>query len=319
MKSIFHGIAVIAVLVLAITACANAPATTSPTPTIAPSPIPATVTSIPPTATRVPATITAAPPTQTSGPTNERVTFKSGELVLEGFLYKPGGPGPFPALVWNHGSEPNPAPPNPEFPSIASVFVPQGYIVFAPVRRGQGKSQGPYISDQVQEEKKTKGDAAGDQLQVQLLEGPQLDDQLAGLAYLKNLPYVDKNRLGVIGCSLGGIQTLLAAERGVGYKAAVALSPAAESWVGNPLLQQRLIKAVSRINIPVFIIHPAKDASLLPGPALAQEFQRLGKPYQLKMYPPIGTAEQQSHCFGGAQGNEIWAADVLSFFGKYFK
>lgn len=314
-------ICAIAVMVLSIAISACASAATPPPPTLALTPIPATVTSIPPIATRVPATITAAPPTPTSGPTNERVTFKVGDLVLEGFLYKPGGQGPFPALVWNHGSEQFPEPPNPEFPGIASVFVPQGYVVFAPVRQGQGKSQGPYITDQVQQEKKTKGDAAGDLLQVQLLEGPHLDDQLAGLAYLKNLTFVDKNRLGVIGCSLGGIQTLLGAERGAGYKVAVALSPAAESWVGNPLLQQRLIKAVSGINVPIFIIHPAKDASLLPGPALAQEFQRLGKPYQLKMYPPIGTPEQQSHCFGGqaAHGQDIWAADVLSFFAKYLK
>ena len=33
------------------------------------------------------------------------ITFTSGDLALKGFIWKPEGPGPFPAIVWNHGSE----------------------------------------------------------------------------------------------------------------------------------------------------------------------------------------------------------------------
>ncbi len=33
------------------------------------------------------------------------VSFASGSLTLKGFLYKPAGAGPFPAVLWNHGSE----------------------------------------------------------------------------------------------------------------------------------------------------------------------------------------------------------------------
>jgi hypothetical protein len=35
----------------------------------------------------------------------ELITFTSGDLALKGFVWKPEGPGPFPAIVWNHGSE----------------------------------------------------------------------------------------------------------------------------------------------------------------------------------------------------------------------
>jgi dipeptidyl aminopeptidase/acylaminoacyl peptidase len=50
-----------------------------------------------------PARATAqAPPARIS---RERVTFKSDGLTLVGFLFQPDGPGPFPGLVWNHGSE----------------------------------------------------------------------------------------------------------------------------------------------------------------------------------------------------------------------
>jgi poly(3-hydroxybutyrate) depolymerase len=32
------------------------------------------------------------------------VSFKSGDRVLQGLVYKPSGAGPFPAVLYNHGS-----------------------------------------------------------------------------------------------------------------------------------------------------------------------------------------------------------------------
>jgi carboxymethylenebutenolidase len=253
-----------------------------------------------------------AAPTLPPGVTKTRVTFKSGDLTLVGYLYKPDGNGPFPGIIWNHGSEQSPGT-GPEFDAVATIFVPAGYVVFAPIRRGHGDSQGEYIQDQLAQEKTAHGADAAQKLFVQLMAGPQLDDQLAGLAYLNSLPYVDKDRLAVTGCSYGGIQTLLAAERGAGFRAAVAISPGAESWNGNKYLQDRLIKAVDGINMPVFLLHPEKDANVAPGYVLGQEFQRLGKPYGLEIYPPFGPSDEQGHCFGGAKGYHTWGPDVLWF------
>jgi dienelactone hydrolase len=242
----------------------------------------------------------------------ERVTFRSGDLTLVGFLFKPAGAGPFPAVVWNHGSEKNPGG-GPQFDSVAAIFVPAGYVVFAPMRRGHGSSEGPYITDEVDRERAVRGATAAQRLVVRALEGDQLSDQLAGQAYVKSLPYVDVNRLVVAGCSYGGIQTLLAAERGAGYKAAIAISPAALSWAGNPLLQDRLVAAVRRIEMPVFLIQPAKDMSLEPSRVLGDEFRRLNKPFKGKVYPATGPEEEQAHCFGGARGMHVWARDALAF------
>jgi hypothetical protein len=33
------------------------------------------------------------------------VSFPSNGLTLHGWIYRPQGPGPFPAVLWNHGSE----------------------------------------------------------------------------------------------------------------------------------------------------------------------------------------------------------------------
>jgi dienelactone hydrolase len=173
----------------------------------------------------------------------QTVTFKSGDHILFGVLYKPEGRGPFPALIWNHGSEKGPEA-GPQFGSVASIFVPVGYVVFAPVRRGHGSSKGRYIIDVIKQTGATEGIQAAKRMTVQLLETEQLDDQLAGLAYLKQLPFVDRDRIVVAGCSYGGIQTLFGAERNVGYKAAISISPAALSWDGNPFLQERLVQSV---------------------------------------------------------------------------
>jgi len=270
--------------------------------------VPAIVASVLLSATPI-AQLTAAPFHK------QRVSFKSGSFNLVGFLYKPDGAGPFPALIWNHGSEKNPGT-GAQFDTVAGVFVPAGYVVFTPMRRGHGYSEGSYITDSVDEARRTKGAAAALQLTVHLLETEQLDDQLAGLDYVKHLDFVDTARLAVAGCSYGGIQTLLAAERGAGYKAAIAISPAALSWAGNPLLQDRLVRAVRAIEIPVMLLQPPKDASLEPSRVLGAEFKRLGKSYTGKIYPANGPEDEQTHCFGGAKGMHVWAADAVAFLAK---
>ena len=253
-------------------------------------------------------TVSAAPAT--------KVTFQSGGLTLVGFLYQPEGEGPWPTLIWNHGSEKNPGA-GPQFDAIASTFVPAGYVVFAPQRRGHGESGGEYVVDRVKSAIQLQGKREGNRLLVRLLETEQLDDQLAGLAYVKRLPIVDPERIVVAGCSFGGIGTLLGAERGAGYKAAISISPAALSWEGNEDLRSRLVKAASRINVPTLLIQPPKDASLGPSHVLGPVAERAGKPLTVKVYPATGPEKEQGHCFGGASGMHVWAEDAKAFFGKH--
>lgn len=85
--------------------------------------------------------VAAPPPAAPQRPSGSKfepalVTFKSGDLTLSGFLYKPDGDGPFPAIVYNHGSEPLPGPK----PDQASFYVAHGFVLFVPHRRGHGRS-----------------------------------------------------------------------------------------------------------------------------------------------------------------------------------
>jgi dienelactone hydrolase len=266
------------------------------------------------------ALLTAAAPIQNAPFNKTRVTFKSGPNTLVGFSYHPDGPGPFPTVIWNHGSEKDPAG-GPQFDSVAKVFVPAGYAVFATVRRGHVGSEGPYIVDTLNAAR-ARLDGSAQVLLVRLHETEQLDDQLAGVAYAKTLPFVNGRKLVVAGCSFGGIQTLLAAERAstVGFKAAFPISPAAQTWVSSPLMQERLKKAVAQITIPVLLIMPPKDASLEPARVLGAEAARIAKKqFRTVIYPPTMPDNEQTHCFGGAKGFHNWAKDAVDFFNGVLK
>jgi dienelactone hydrolase/tetratricopeptide (TPR) repeat protein len=242
----------------------------------------------------------------------QRVWFPNGPLMLEGFLFKPEGRGPFPAVIWNHGSERLPGL-SAQFDSVAALFVPRGYVVFAPTRRGHGNSDGEYVAITDGRVHGARGAVARDSLVTRLLTTEQLSDQRAGWTFLKGLPFVDTTRLVVAGCSFGGIQTLLAAEGNTPFRAAIALSPAAQNWDHNAPLRTRLISGVARTNIPVYIMQPPKDASLGPIRDLGGEFTRLHKNYRGTIYSDTLPPRLQTHCFGGAAGDRVWGGDALAF------
>ncbi len=236
-------------------------------------------------------------------PTQQEVGFPSSDLQLRGFIWKPEGGGPFPTLLWNHGSEKLPG----WLPGLGPVFVRRGYVLFIPHRRGHGRSPGPYIQDQLQAAPAAQRGPAFVRLQE-----AHLGDQLAGLEWLKTQPFVDARRLTVAGCSYGGIQTVLAAERGAGYRAAVNFAGAAQSWQPFPEIRDRLSTAVRNAQMPIFFIQAENDFDLAPSRALSAEMQRAGKPFQLKIYPPYGTGQQDGHDFC-VKGVDIWGADVFPF------
>jgi carboxymethylenebutenolidase len=102
----------------------------------------------------------------------------------------------------------------------------------------------------------------------------------------------------VAGCSFGGIQTLLAAERDASFKAAFPISAAAQTWNTTPEIQNRLLAAVRKITSPVLLIQPSKDDSLEPARALGREAQKLGKSsFTTRIYPATMARSERCHCF----------------------
>jgi dipeptidyl aminopeptidase/acylaminoacyl peptidase len=80
----------------------------------------------------------------------EIVRFQNQGLELSGMLYKPEGPGPFPAVLYNHGSAPGTLN-DQAFQRLGPLFAERGWVFFAPYRRGQGLSSlaGPFIGDEI--------------------------------------------------------------------------------------------------------------------------------------------------------------------------
>jgi dienelactone hydrolase len=234
----------------------------------------------------------------------QQVTFPSGNLELRGFIFKPEGNGPFPAVLYNHGSEKRPG----SKPAIGNFFAGNGYVLFVPHRRGHGRSPGHYIMDELRNlQFSTRGGRM-----VELLD-QQSEDVAAALNYLKSMSFVDAGRIAVAGRSFGGIQTVLAAEKDLGLRAAVAFAPAAMTWRGSTDIQERLITAVKRATVPVFLIQAENDYDLSPTRVLSKELEQAGKPHKATVYPPSGVTAAEGHNFCGVRGMDVWGNDVLSF------
>lgn len=129
------------------------------------------------------------------------VTYKSNGFDVQGLMYRPAGSGPFPAIIYNHGSV-TPYDPSWSLARVQSLNESGKYVVLATAYRGDIGSEG------------TLSINLGD-----------VNDILAGIEYLKSKSYVDANRLGMFGESRGGASTLLAAERTSELKAVVSWYP----------------------------------------------------------------------------------------------
>jgi dipeptidyl aminopeptidase/acylaminoacyl peptidase len=215
-----------------------------------------------------------------------------------GYLRKPPGSGPFPAVLFLH-------PHNVEFPDAAlkdfadtgplpSRFLAAGYVIAVTTYRSRD------IDPQARD---------------------ATEDSLAALAFLGDLPYVDSDSVGVYGCSNGGDLALeIAAATDV---AAVAVEePASVMFTGvfnrnspkagerytaadgfpimaNPARYyteeyQRLTQAkVAAIRSPILLLQGDENSTgnLWNASVLIPELRRAGKNLTINVYPG------EPHCF----------------------
>jgi len=248
--------------------------------------------------------------------TAEVVHYQAGVRKLPGFLYRPAGEGRHPAVMWNHGSEKEPR----AQPELARFYTEHGFVFFAPIRHGHGNTEGSYIVDlQKEVTEKEKDQAVARREQVKLHDVYN-EDVVAALAWLKEQSFVDANRIVVSGCSYGGIQTLITAEKGLGVKAFVPFAPGAMSFA-NVALRERMQQAVKNCNTPMLLLQANNDYSTGPSELLAPLLKAKGGPSHSTVYPAFGTTNQQGHgafaCW--SLGTQQWGAEVLEFIEAAFK
>lgn len=245
----------------------------------------------------------------------ETIIVRSGSLKLRALLWRPTGRGRFPAILFCAGTGQNPAPDN-----VGRTFAEHGYVFLALYRRGQGLSahQGEESGAQVIREGNERGDDAANRLQLELLDGEQLDEQRNALLILKSLRGIDSRRIAVVGHSFGGLLAILLAEEDPTIRAVINFSGAAASWNRSQALRERLIAATRRLRSPVFSIYTANDYSTTAGEILEGELSRLRKLNRLKIFPAFGQTQFEGH-------NIIyfaistWENDVFTFLDEIVK
>ncbi len=250
----------------------------------------------------------------------ESVVIRSGSASLHAMLWRPRGRGPFPAIQLNHGSgrtgeellRLGPYERNAE--TLGPVFARHGYVFLYVYRRGIGPStdQGENAVDLMNKEFAAHGQDARNALQLQLLEGREMADARAALAFLRARPYVDAGKVALVGHSFGGSLTLLMAETEPDLRAVVVFSAAGYSFDRSSELRARLLAAVDHIAAPVFFIHAENDYSLSSGKVLDARRELAGQPHRLKIYPPIGETVEEGHDFLHI-GESIWESDLFAF------
>jgi carboxymethylenebutenolidase len=264
----------------------------------------------------------AAPAAGQNGPLPDTVTVPSGNLRLTALLWRPMGPGPFPAVLFNHGSGQGVLGASGELEHpmewqasvLGPVFARHGYVFLYPLRRGTRLSvnQGVASSQRWDSALAAGGQAARNELQLELLETVDLTDAHAALTVLRSRSDVDPRRLAVAGHSYGASLTLLVAAHDSTLRAAVVFSGSARNWPLSPPLRQRLLAAAAASVVPTFVLFAANDYSIAPAAALDSTWTRLGKPHQVKIYPAVGHTQQEGHGFVHLCVAD-WERDVFAF------
>jgi carboxymethylenebutenolidase len=183
----------------------------------------------------------------------EDVWFRSGDLLLHGYLYRPEGPGPFGAVIFSHGGgarEPRPA-----HRELAPFFVDAGYLFFAPERRGRGESPGEYVEELPMRE---SGTPNWSRLRVAAVEVEQYDVYDA-LEYLRGRPEVDTNRIVAAGWSTGAILSILGIEEDRGLRAGIVIAVTPNLWNQSSHVRERVLEAASRATAPLLLVHADDD------------------------------------------------------------
>ncbi len=206
----------------------------------------------------------------------QRVTFPSGKLSLEGVLTIPDGKGPFPAVILCH---PHPlyggSMDNNVVNALAAVFDRASIISFKFNFRGVGGSEGEY------------GQGIGEQ-----------EDVAAAITFVTTVQKTDPNRIGLVGYSAGAAFGLPIAARDTRIKALAAVSPP------FTMSDFSYLKDCSK---PKLFISGSRDA-FIPASQLLKFCQTLPEPKECHII------EGADHFWWGYEA--VLAAKIASFFSE---
>ena len=245
--------------------------------------------------------------------TYTELRYPSGGLRIQAYLYKPDGDGPFPVVIYNHGSRTGRERDSQPFEHIGALLTHARYVVLLPERRGYGRSDGLTWPEAVG---KDKG-----RFVARLHE--ETDDVLAAIDYLRTLPFADPKRIGIMGWSFGGIVTMFAVSRSTAFAVAINQAGGALTWNGNEEVRRALIAAAEKVTTPTLLLVAENDRTTASITTLGEIFKKRGVAHQMVIYGPFPPQPQTfasgapGHRLFSAQGVNVWQEDVLAFLGRY--
>ncbi|GGY15677.1 dienelactone hydrolase family protein [Paludibacterium paludis] len=219
-------------------------------------------------------------------------------------LFVPGGKGPFPLVVINHGKPEGDAATQPRFRPLAAVgfFLARGYLVAVPMRGGFAGSEGVYRAASCDSAEYGKRQAA---------------DVEAALAVLARRADVDRSRILVVGVSSGGWASLALGARGVvGIRGVIDFAGGVRLH-GCPSWQADLADAAGtfggRSRVPSLWLYGSND-SLFPEPVWRAMFGRYRQAGGRAVLVSYGVFERDAHTlFTTRSGLDVWSEPVESF------
>ncbi len=244
------------------------------------------------------------------------IFYKSGNLNIQAYLYKPDGDGPFPIVIYNHGSRFGRERQSFPFEWVGQMLTAAGFAVLIPERRGYGRSDGPIFTSDVGTDREARF--------VDRLKS-EADDAVAAIAYLRSVPFADNNRIGIMGWSFGGIVTMLSISRSPEFKVAVNQAGGAQTWTHSRSLRQELTGAAQKTNTPVLLLVAISDSTTDSVATLAPYLKARNVPHKLIVYDSKNlaadgrSASDLGHRTFSRDGAAIWRNDVIEFLNLYLK
>jgi dipeptidyl-peptidase-4 len=166
-------------------------------------------------------------------------------------------------------------------------LVQRGFVVFSLDNRGSGARGRRF-----------------DSVLYRRMGSVEVKDQVAGVEYLRTLPFVDPARIGVLGWSYGGYLALMCMMTAPDqFAAGVAGAPVTdwtlydthytERYLGTPqddaagYAESGVLKHAAGLRGPLLVMHGMADDNVLftHSTVLFRELQRLSKPFDAMTYP----------------------------------